>query len=346
MTKQMRIAVALLVALLLGGLWLARMEDSNQRWTGFVEGEERVIRAEVAGRVIKTLHQGGDLLGPGEIVAVLDTADIDARLEAQRSQLAVADAEILGQEEQVKLTEGLWRTGTEARRAELRRAEAAAAHAEGNLIREIDLERSGASTRQHLDDAGNARDQAQSALDQARDMVSQAEEEKRQIPLAHRQLEAKQRRRGAAAAQLRELDIARGKAKIRAPAVGTLLQTRFLREGELAQPGSAMVAVIDPKENYVRVYLPAEEMSRLTIGVAVVFRPDGAPDLEIAGEIAFIADQASFTPEKIESRSDRLGQVFLAKIRILDAPERLLPGTEGDVWPKAPAYSVAQEAGR
>ncbi len=50
------------------------------------------------------------------------------------------------------------------------------------------------------------------------------------------------------------------------------------------------------------------------------------------GEVVFVADQANFTPEKIETRSDRLGQVYRAKVRILEGVERFQPGTEGNVY--------------
>ena len=48
--------------------------------------------------------------------------------------------------------------------------------------------------------------------------------------------------------------------------------------------------------------------------------------------MSFLADQANFTPEKIETRSDRLGQVYRAKVRILEDVERFQPGTEGNVY--------------
>jgi hypothetical protein len=48
--------------------------------------------------------------------------------------------------------------------------------------------------------------------------------------------------------------------------------------------------------------------------------------------VSFVADEANFTPEKIETRSDRLGQVYRAKVRILAEVERFQPGTEGNVY--------------
>ena len=59
---------------------------------------------------------------------------------------------------------------------------------------------------------------------------------------------------------------------------------------------------------------------------------DSQPGRRVPGEISFVADQASFTPEKIETRSDRMGQVYRAKVRILEDVERFQPGTEGDVY--------------
>ena len=69
------------------------------------------------------------------------------------------------------------------------------------------------------------------------------------------------------------------------------------------------------------------------VGRRVRIELDSAPGVFIPGEIAFVADQANFTPEKIETRGDRLGQVYRAKVRILEGAERLQPGTEGNVTP-------------
>jgi len=68
------------------------------------------------------------------------------------------------------------------------------------------------------------------------------------------------------------------------------------------------------------------------VGHAVEIELDSQPGRRVPGEIIFLADQATFTPEKIESRSDRMGQVYRAKVRILAEVERFQPGTEGNVY--------------
>jgi multidrug resistance efflux pump len=120
---------------------------------------------------------------------------------------------------------------------------------------------------------------------------------------------------------------------VRAPNVPTVVQTQYLWPGELAQPGTAILAVIDPRDKYVQIYVPVADVERLRVGRRVEIELDSRPGRRVAGEVSFIADRANFTPEKIETRSDRMGQVYRAKIRILEDVESFQPGTEGNVYP-------------
>ena len=71
---------------------------------------------------------------------------------------------------------------------------------------------------------------------------------------------------------------------------------------------------------------------RVRVGTRVEIELDSEPGHRVPGEVTFVADAASFTPEKIETRSDRLGQVFRAQVRILEGVERFQPGAEGNVY--------------
>jgi HlyD family secretion protein len=68
------------------------------------------------------------------------------------------------------------------------------------------------------------------------------------------------------------------------------------------------------------------------VGTRVEIVLDSEPGRRVPGEVSFVADQANFTPEKIETRSDRIGQVYRAKVRILEGVERFAPGAEGNVY--------------
>jgi HlyD family secretion protein len=343
-----RIVIALVALAILGfGVWRITKESGPDRYTGFVEGEERVIRSEVAGRVEDVPFREGDAVPADAVVARLDSRDIDSRLESKRREIDVTDAEIRSQEERVRMTEAMWQRDFAARQTEVDQAASASDLAERSFLRERDLVARGASTAQFLDDARARRDQAQSVLARAKEMLARASAEETSIAVARQTLIALRERRKLLLAQTAELEVARSKYDVRAPAVATTVQTQYIWPGELAQPGSPLVAVLDPLDKYVQVYVPVDELDRFRVGQRVEIELDSAPGRRIPGEVSFVADQANFTPEKIETRSDRVGQVYRAKVRILDGAETLQPGTEGDVYlVPTPAAQGSAEASR
>jgi HlyD family secretion protein len=329
-----RILLALSLVAVLGVAAAAawRHRSGPVHYTGFVEGEERILRSEVTGRVMEVTFEEGETVPPNAVVARLADDDIRSRLAAKRQQIVVQESDIRRQEEQVRLVESTWKSQLDVQRAELRQAEAGATLAARSLERERALVASGASTAQLLDEARANHDQARSLTDRARDMVARQAAEEGQITVARQQLEVLRAQRELAAAELGELEVLAAKYTIRAPAVATTVQTKFLWPGELAQPGSAVLAVLDPTDKYVQIYVPVADLAAVRVGDAVEIELDSQPDHRVPGEIAFLADQATFTPEKIESRSDRMGQVYRAKVRILEEIERFQPGTEGNVY--------------
>jgi HlyD family secretion protein len=301
-------------------------------YTGFVEGEERVLRSEVTGRVVEVAFAEGASVPADAVVARLDDADIQAKLRSKEQELAVVTADIATGEEKVELVRTTWERTLGASEADLRQATTTAAVAERTLGREADLVRTGASTAQLLDDARAKRDQAKSALDRAREMREKAAADARGITVAEHELATLRQRRGLANAQLAELRVTAAKYAIRAPAVATVVQTQHVWPGELAQPGAPVLSVLDPRDKYVQVYVPVADVGRFTVGRKVAIELDSQPGTRTPGEVSFVADQATFTPEKIETRDDRLGQVYRAKVRILENVERFQPGTEGNVY--------------
>ncbi|HSD10186.1 MAG TPA: HlyD family efflux transporter periplasmic adaptor subunit [Candidatus Binatia bacterium] len=301
-------------------------------YTGFVEGEERILRSEVSGRVLEVRFGEGAGIEAGAVVAVLDARDVETQIESKKREIAMYEAEIRTQAERATMIDSTSKRDVSAQRAELEQAEAALELAEKTFVREQALVETGASTAQLLDEARSKRDQARSAVDRARQMLARAEASLSRSGMAESDLEMLRRKRELALAQLAELDVKRAKYEIHAPAVSTIVQTQYIWPGELAQPGTAVVSVIDPKDKYVQIYVPVADLERFRVGRRVEIELDSRPGRRVAGEVSFVADKANFTPEKIETRSDRMGQVYRAKIRILEDVESFQPGTEGNVY--------------
>lgn len=331
MNKRAVIAI-LAVALVALAAWQLKSHRGPERFTGFVEGEERIIRSEVTGRVLEVAFKEGDKVAADAVIARLDARDIESKLESKRRELDVLDAETRSQQERVRLAQTTWERDVAGRRAAVDQATSVLDLAERTFKRERELVSKGASTAQFLDDARARRDQAGSALESARELLARAEAEEANISVAQQTLASLQQKRGLLLAQIAELDVTRTKYHMRAPSVATVVQTQYIWPGELAQPGAPILSVLDPADKYVQVYVPVEDLDRFRLGRRVEIELDSAPGVRFPGEISFIADQANFTPEKIETRSDRVGQVYRAKVRVLEGAERLQPGTEGDVY--------------
>jgi multidrug resistance efflux pump len=344
MKRKAWLAGLLAVAVVAGAVFLLRRPRERPHYTGFVEGEERVLRSEVTGRVLEVRFGEGERLEPGEVVARLDDRELVAKIASQRQELGVLEAELASQQERIELTEATWQRDVGARRADVAQVAATAALAERSLARETKLVQTGASTSERLDDVRARREEARSALAGARERLERALAEERTIVLARRELETVKARRELARARLAELEVVHAKYEIHAPGVATRVQTQFLWPGELAQPGTAVAAVLDPADKYVQIYLPVGELAAVRVGQRVEIELDSRPGSRFPGEVSFIADEANFTPEKIETRGDRLGQVYRAKVRILEGVEDVKPGTEGNVYLRDDEDSRARAA--
>ena len=325
------IAVAV-VALLAVGYWLLRRADERY-YTGFVEGEERVLRSEVAGRVLEVAFAEGAQVPPNAIVARIDDADVASRIRSKQQELEVLGAQIARQEEEITLLESTWSRDVGAQQAELARVESEAQLASRSYDREARLVESGVSTAQLLDDARARRDQAASALARAREQLARAKAQEGTIAVARRQLEILRQQLELSRAQLGR---ARGAAReVHDPRAG--------RADGGAEPaavaGRARAAGhADRSRCSIRPTSTCRSTcrSRTPTACASARRSRSSstadPGTRVPGEVSFVADQANFTPEKIETRSDRVGQVYRAKVRILEGVESFAPGSEGNVY--------------
>lgn len=305
----------------------------DAHYTGFVEGEERVLRSEVSGRVIEVAYREGDAVEAGAVVARLDDADLRARLASKRREIEALERSVERAEIEVELRDETWAEERSASEAELRRAVADLELAERTAKREEGLAARGAATTQSLDEARARLVAAQSARDRASHMLERTKAEEASVAAARAAAEVLRAQRALAESQLAELEVTHAKFAIRAPDVATVVQTQLLWPGELAQPGTPILSVLDPNDKYVQIYVPVPDLERFRVGARVRIELDSAPGRRFAGEVSFVADRASFTPEKIETRADRVGQVYRAKVRILEDPSAFAPGAEGDVYP-------------
>jgi HlyD family secretion protein len=130
-----------------------------------------------------------------------------------------------------------------------------------------------------------------------------------------------------------QLDIARGRTAdctVLAPIAGSVTAV-VSRSGENAAPGSVLATLVDLDRTWLVCYLPEQLLGRVRLGDSARIRVDAFPRRDLTGTVAFISDKAEFTPKDIQTREERINQVYRTKVA-LPNPERILkPGMPADV---------------
>jgi HlyD family secretion protein len=143
-----------------------------------------------------------------------------------------------------------------------------------------------------------------------------------------------------ARAQLREAEANRSDLQIVAPFDGTIT-VRSVEPGEVINPGTAIVTLVNLQELYLRVFVPIAEIDRVRVGQPARIYLDSRPDRAIEATVSRIDPDAAFTPENTYYRDDRVRQVVGVKLSIKNSDGSAKPGVpgegeilvEGSKWP-------------
>ena len=116
---------------------------------------------------------------------------------------------------------------------------------------------------------------------------------------------------------------------ITSPINGVVL-TRTAEPGEVVAAGAPLLTVIDLDSVYLRGYIPEAQVGRVRVGQPAQVFLDSAPDQPLAATVAAIDTEASFTPEIIYFKEDRVTQVFGLKLALTNPQGLAKPGMPAD----------------
>lgn len=252
---------------------------------GRLEADEIDISTKFAGRVAQLFVDEGDTVKPGQVVARMDTSDLEASLKKAEAQvlqaqraLDEAHANVAQQQSQLTL-------------------------AQQELERTQSLVQRGYATKELLDQRQQALDGATAALNAANFRVT----------IAEHALDATTHD-----VELYKVNIADN--MLVAPKDGRI-QYRIANVGEVLPAGGKVFTMLDLTYVYMDIYLPTAEAGKARIGNEARIVLDARPDLAIPAKVTFIAADAQFTPKAVETKTERDKLMFRVRVRI--DPERL-----------------------
>jgi membrane fusion protein YbhG len=288
----------------------------NPRVSGQVEATEVQVSPEVGGRILVIPVSEGDRVKQGDLIARLDTRDIELALQH-------AQADRAGAEAQLRLAQA------GSRPEDIRQAEAQAAAVSGEVAAaqsdlgaaETDLQRfekllqSNSGSQKQRDDAATRRDMARDRLTSARARESAAREAIAKLRAGSRreEIDVARARVASADAQIATLEKTKSDATVVAPIDGTVSE-RLLDPGEMAAPRTPVVVLIDLDHAWAEVFVDEPQLPRLKLGQpATVFTDAGG---SIPGKVSFISSKAEFTPRNVQTAEDRSKLVYRVKIAV------------------------------
>lgn len=150
-----------------------------------------------------------------------------------------------------------------------------------------------------------------------------------QLEQAQAQLSSAQAAVSSAQASYAEIKARFDDLEILSPIDGVVL-SRTVEPGEVISTGKTVLTLVNLEDVFMRGYIPEAQVGAIRIGQAAEVFLDSAPEDPLAATVAAIDTEASFTPENIYFRDDRVTQVFGLKLSIENGENFAKPGMPAD----------------
>jgi multidrug resistance efflux pump len=367
------IAAAVIVGILAGLITYSQFRRDPERVSGFIEADEIRVGSRVGGRLSEVKVQEGDVVARGAVLVELEPFDLREREQealqtfqandAEYRRLAaglraeeVAQAKARYDQLQAQLDKaeaGNLPEEIEAARDKLNAARSEAALAKKLYETRLKLFQENAVSREEFDRSQRENEVFQATVlirknelalieagireEEKRLARARAEEAKQAWQLAEKgyrqeDIEKAEAMRDAAESALAAIRTQIGELTVTSPIDGSV-EALDLRRGDLVLANAPILSILDTSHIWVRTYVPQNYLN-VQVGQKLRVTVDSFPGEEWKGEVTFIANQAEFTPNNVQTPEERSKQVFRIKVTLQDETHKLRPGMTADVWLK------------
>jgi HlyD family secretion protein len=309
---------------------------------GIVDANQVIVSSKVMGRVEKLYVDEGSKVKAGDLIAEVDSAELEAQKNAAQATISAFDSQVSSMQATEAQTLGETNSGVVNSQARLAAAKAALVQAQADLVRiqsdsqrmvalakaGVESEQDRVRAEQQLNAQNAAVLSAQKNVDAAQADLNTANARLHQQRAAASNVAMNQAQVANAKAQLAEADTRLGYTKIYAPVTGTV-SVRATRQGEVVNPGTPIVTIIDFSDTWVRAEAPETESRYVADGDKLKVRlPAGQP---IEGTVIFKAVESDFATQRDVSRRKRDIKTIGLKLKVDNPDGALVPGMTAEV---------------
>lgn len=249
---------------------------------GNFQATEIMVSAETSGRIVEMPIEEGQKIEKDAIAVIVDSVQYYLKWQELEAKKKAVQAKVPNIQAQVAVNE---------KQREVLKKE---------LNRFSQMLKDGAATPKQIDDLSGQID----VLD-------------RQILAVKSQLAGIQAEAAAIEAGIAQAKDRLGRTKHVAPVTGVVLQ-KYAEPGEVTAAGKALFKMADLTQMDLKAYISGRQLSQVKLGQKVTVRIDGAEGklLPYQGTVSWIASEAEFTPKNIQTREERLSQVYAIKVSV------------------------------
>ena len=309
---------------------------------GTVDSNQIVVSPQIGGRIAKLLVEEGTPVKQGDLIALLDPAELEAQERAAAATISSLRSRVTESQYTQRSTRGSTSSDVanaqarlQSSRAQLANAEATLARVESDSRRIIGLAQAGVASEMEKVQAEQNLKAQQASVQGLRDQVRAAQADldasvarTNQAGAAQSTVASTQAQLANAQAQLKEAEVRLGYTKIYAPVTGTVL-VRAAREGEVVAAGQAIVTVVDLSDTWARAAIPETDADHIGLGDTLRVRLPGGTITQ--GKVFYKAAEADFATQRDVGRRKRDIRTIVLKVRLDNPKGAYVPGMTAEV---------------
>lgn len=312
-----RILVLLVLGTLVyGGYRFYASRDSGQLM-GVVETTIYANISEISGRIDEIRVEPGMSLKKGDVIAVIDDADLKFSLtqaEANLTKLQEALVGISGNADKNAVKSAI--SAVKISEAGYENAKLTHEKVKDDYDKNKSLFDAGGTSETALNGYKLALDQSSNALTIARSQIESTEAALSSVVngAGSDKIIAAKASIVAAQSQVDQIKDKIGKRTIKAVCDGMVISRNYVL-GDFVSPGFDIVDIASTGERYVKTYYPAERINELAFGQNLNIM---AGEETFAGKVSFIDLESQYTPTDMQSAANRNKDSVLVKLKVED----------------------------
>ena len=270
--------------------------------TGIVTTDTVIVSPEIQGRLQQLFVREGDTVTNGQLLAVIQPREQEANMAFFASSELQTTADLVQAQ-----------AGFAQAKAEFAQAEADLENARLNFERIGGLYSNKVESVQAFDQARTTYESGQARVESAKSGVASASA----------RVDSVQKQILAAGAQKEKAAVQLDRTKISAPFAG-VVDTRAALQGEVVNPGQAIVTLIDPDNLWVRADVEETYIDRIRLGDKLTVKLPSGTTRE--GTVYYRGVDADYATQRDVSRTKRDIKTFEIRLRCDNADRALAVG--------------------